>query len=139
MSELLDAIRPLLPLIALSSLLVFLISLASLPWLVAKIPVDYFLHRKRKKIAPSLSVAFIRYLSLRIARNLVGLVLLTGGFLMLFIPGQGILTMVMGLILVDYPGKYSLEKKVIGFTAVHKGINWLRAKAHKPPLRKHES
>jgi hypothetical protein len=58
---------------------------------------------------------------------------------MLFIPGQGILTMVMGLILLDYPGKYSLEKKVISFTAVHKGLNWLRARAHKPPLRKHES
>jgi len=89
MSELLDAIRPLLPLIALSSLLVFLISLASLPWLVAKIPVDYFLHRKRKKIAPSVSVTFIRYLFLRIARNLVGLVLLTGGFFYVIYPRTG--------------------------------------------------
>jgi hypothetical protein len=108
MSELLDAIKPLLPLIALCSLLVFLFSLASLPWLVAKIPEDYFLHRKRKNTLPLTTAAFVRYLFLRLARNLVGLILLAGGFLMLFIPGQGILTMVMGLILIDYPGKYSV-------------------------------
>lgn len=138
MSELLDAIKPLLPLIALCSLLVFLFSLASLPWLVAKIPEDYFLHRKRKNTLPLTTVAFVRYLFLRLARNLVGLILLAGGFLMLFIPGQGILTMVMGLILIDYPGKYSVEKAIIGYPAVFKGLNWLRARVHKPPLRKHD-
>jgi len=139
MSELLDAIKPLLPLIALCSLLVFLFSLASLPWLVAKIPEDYFLHRKRKKTLPLTTAVFARYLFMRLARNLVGLILLAGGFLMLFIPGQGILTMVMGLILIDYPGKYSVEKTIIGYPAVFKGLNWLRARAHKPPLRKHDS
>jgi archaellum biogenesis protein FlaJ (TadC family) len=139
MSELLDVFKPLLPLIAFCSLLIFLISLASLPWLVAKIPEDYFLHRKRKKTLPLTTVAFARYLFLRLARNLVGLILLAGGFLMLFIPGQGVLTMVMGLILVDYPGKYSVEKAIIGYPAVFKGLNWLRARAHKPPLRKHDS
>ena len=139
MAELLDAIKPLLPLIALCSLLVFLVSLASLPWLAAKIPEDYFLHRKRKKTLPLTTAAFARYLFMRLARNLVGLILLAGGFLMLFIPGQGILTMVMGLILIDYPGKYSVEKAIIGYPAVFKGLNWLRARAHKPPLRKHDS
>ena len=137
MSELLDAIKPLLPLLALCSILVFIISLASLPWLVAKIPEDYFLHRKRKKTLPLTTTAFARYLFLRLARNLVGLILLVGGFLMLFIPGQGILTMVMGLILMDYPGKYSVEKTIIGYPAVFKGLNWLRARADKPPLRKY--
>jgi hypothetical protein len=113
--------------------------LASLPWLVAKIPEDYFLHRKRKKTLHLTTTAFARYLFLRLARNLVGLILLAGGFLMLFIPGQGILTMVMGLILIDYPGKYSVEKAIIGYPAVFKGLNWLRARARKSPLRKHDS
>ena len=136
MSELLDAIKPLLPLLALCSILVFILSLASLPWLVAKIPEDYFLHRKRKKTLPLTTAAFARYLFLRLARNLVGLVLLAGGFMMLFIPGQWVLTIVMGLILMDYPGKYSVEKAIIGYPAVFKGLNWLRARANKPPLRK---
>jgi len=136
MSELLDAIKPLLPLLALCSILVFIISLASLPWLVAKIPEDYFLHRKRKKTLPLTTAAFTRYLFLRLARNLVGLILLAGGFMMLFIPGQGVLTIVMGLILMDYPGKYSVEKTIISYPAVLKGLNWLRARADKPPLRK---
>jgi hypothetical protein len=137
MSELLDAIKPLLPLLALCSILVFILSLASLPWLVAKIPEDYFLHRKRKKVLPLTTVAFVRYLFLRLARNLVGLILIAGGFLMLFIPGQGVLTMVMGLILMDYPGKYSVEKTIIGYPVVFKGLNWLRARADIPPLRKY--
>jgi archaellum biogenesis protein FlaJ (TadC family) len=139
MSELLDVIKPLLPLLALCSVLVFILSLASLPWLVAKIPKDYFLYRKRKKTLPLTTGAFVRYLSLRLARNLLGLILLAGGFLMLFIPGQGVLTIVMGLILMDYPGKYSVEKAIIGYPAVFKGLNWLIARAHKPPLRKHEN
>ena len=135
MSELLDFIKPFLALMGVVSLLIFLISLLLVPWLVAKIPEDYFFHLKRKKTSP-LKASFGRYLVFWLARNTLGLILLASGFLMLFIPGQGLLTMLMGLVLMDYPGKYSLEKKIVGYPAVFKGLNWLRAKANKPPLRK---
>jgi archaellum biogenesis protein FlaJ (TadC family) len=137
MSELLDVIKPLLPLLALCSFFVFLVSIASLPWLVAKIPEDYFLHHKRKKNIPLKSTAVISHVFFRIFRNFLGLILLIGGFLMLFIPGQGLLTIVMGLILMDYPGKYSVEKRIISYPTVLKGLNWLRTKANKPPIRIH--
>lgn len=137
MSELLDLIKPFLPLIGASSLLVFILSLGSVPWLVAKIPEDYFLHHKRKKTIPLNSTAIISYVLFRIIRNILGLILLIVGFLMLFIPGQGLLTILMGLILMDYPGKYSVEKKIISYPTVLKGLNWLRTKANKPPIRIH--
>jgi archaellum biogenesis protein FlaJ (TadC family) len=135
MSELLDFIKPFIALIGVISFLVFLISLVSVPWLVAKIPEDYFLHHKRKKTLPVKRAAWVRYLALKLARNTLGLILLTAGFFMLFIPGQGLLTIVMGLVLMDYPGKYALEKKIISYPVVIKGLNWLRFKANKPPLR----
>ena len=69
------------------------------------------------------------------SKNLLGYILLLGGVLMLFLPGQGILTMVVGLLLIDYPGKFALEKKIVRTPTVFKGLNWLRSKANKPPLK----
>ncbi len=54
---------------------------------------------------------------------------------MLFIPGQGLLTMFMGIILIDYPKKYAVEKRLVSTPAVLKGINWLRKKAGKSALK----
>lgn len=48
---------------------------------------------------------------------------------MFFIPGQGILTMLIGLGLMSFPGKYALEKKLIAQPAVLNSINWIRDKA----------
>jgi MFS family permease len=115
------------------SLIVFILSLLALPWLVAQIPEDYFLPKKRqptqwKKLHP-----VIRLLAL-MGKNLIGYGLIVAGLLMLFLPGQGILTLVMGLLLVDYPGKFRLERKLAKTPAILNSLNWLRRKAKKPPL-----
>lgn len=124
----------LLPLIGLVSLLVFVVSLLSLPWLVAQIPEDYFAASKRRK-APWAGHNPIVRVVIIIGKNLLGVILLLGGFVMLFMPGQGILTMVAGLVLMDYPGKFAVEKRIATNASVLKGLNWLRAKAKKPPLK----
>ena len=41
-------------------------------------------------------------------RNAVGLVLVTAGLAMLVLPGQGIITLLVGIILMDFPGKHRL-------------------------------
>ena len=38
------------------------------------------------------------------------LLLILGGILMLVLPGQGLFTIIIGLMLSNYPGKYSIEK-----------------------------
>ena len=53
---------------------------------------------------------------------------------MLVLPGQGLFTIFMGLILSNYPGKYKLERKLISILGILKLVNWLGEKANKPPL-----
>ena len=50
------------------------------------------------------------------------------------VPGQGILTILIGLSLLDFPGKRKMELKLIRLRAVRRGINWIRARAQQPPL-----
>ncbi|WP_438952218.1 hypothetical protein [Porticoccus sp.] len=120
--------------LSIASLITFIASLLALPWMVAMIPEDYFLYRNRETTALKQRHPVIRFLLL-VGKNLLGLVLLCGGFLMLFMPGQGLLTIAVGLLLLDYPGKYTLEKRIVSNSAVLKGLNWLRAKRNLPPLK----
>ena len=70
-----------------------------------------------------------------ILKNLVGYSLILGGIVMLVLPGQGLFTIIIGLMLSNYPGKYSVEKKFIAIPTILKSINWLRKKSNKPPLK----
>jgi hypothetical protein len=67
-------------------------------------------------------------------KNAIGYSLILGGIMMLVLPGQGLFTIIIGLMLSNYPGKYSIERKFIGIPSVLKSINWLRKKSDKPPL-----
>ena len=118
---------------ALISALTFIISLLTLPWLVARIPSDYFCHQKRHPAPLKQSQPLLRFIML-VGKNLFGWVLLLGGIIMLFIPGQGLLTIAMGLLLMDYPGKFTLERKIARNPKILNGLNWLRGKANTPPL-----
>jgi archaellum biogenesis protein FlaJ (TadC family) len=118
----------------LASVSIFILSLLSLPWLVAKIPEDYFLSEKRAETPWKGNLPGV-WLLMFVAKNVVGYLLLFSGFLMLFLPGQGILTMLAGLLLMDYPGKFKLERKIALSPAVLSKLNWLRGKARQPPLK----
>ena len=114
------------------SLFVFIFSLLSIKWLVALILTNYFI--KKKKVKSKRSYSFIWFLSI-IVKNLIGYTLILGGILMLVLPGQGLFTILMGLILSNYPGKYSIERKFISMPSILKTVNWLRKKSDKPPLK----
>jgi len=75
------------------SLFVFIFSLLSIKWLVALIPTNYFI--KKKKVKSKRSYSFIWFLSI-IVKNLIGYTLILGGILMLVLPGQGLFTILMG-------------------------------------------
>ena len=114
------------------SLFVFLFSLLSIKWLVSLIPEDYFINKKDSKIKTS--NIFIWYIVL-IFKNLIGYSLILGGIMMLVLPGQGLFTIIIGLMMSNYPGKYAIEKKFIAIPTILKSINWLRRKSNKPPIR----
>jgi hypothetical protein len=69
-----------------------------------------------------------------VIKNIIGYALILGGLLMLVLPGQGLFTIFIGLILSNYPGKYKLERKLISIPSIFKMVNWLRDKSNKPPL-----
>jgi hypothetical protein len=69
-----------------------------------------------------------------VAKNLCGVVLILAGIVMLVLPGQGILTILVGLICVDFPGKFAFERWAIRRRGVIHSINWLRKKAGREPL-----
>jgi len=52
------------------------------------------------------------------------------GLVALVLPGQGILMILIGLMMSDYPKKFDLEKKIITIKTVRKGINWIRIKSN---------
>jgi len=123
----------LLPWLGIVSLLTFVGSLMFVPWIVARLPVDYFLrHDQREAARRRLHPLLVPLLAL--GRNLVGLGLLSAGFAMLFLPGQGLLTMLLGLSLMDFPGKHRLRERLLRQPQVEAGLNWLRRRAGKAPF-----
>jgi hypothetical protein len=119
---------------ALVSLLMFIGTLAIVPWLVTRIPEDYFHYERRKMGSFSGHHPLVRLILLSL-KNLVGYLLIPLGMLMLVLPGQGILTMVIGLVLIDFPGKFHLERWLACQPGVARAMNWLREKAGRKPLR----
>ena len=70
----------------------------------------------------------------RVAKNLIGTLFLLSGSIMLFIPGQGILTILLGLSLIDFPGKRYLETRILNSPKAKLLIEWCRSKSGHEPL-----
>ena len=121
--------------LGISSIFIFLLSILGISWFVANIPEDYFLESVRKPTKWSEQKPILR-LAVILGKNIIGLLLIIGGLLMLVLPGQGFLTMVTGLLLINYPGKYRLEQKLVGKPSIFRTLNWIRIKANKPPLKR---
>lgn len=117
-----------------ASAVMFLGSIVVIPIIVVRIPEDYFTRESRhsgvwKPRHPVLRVALL------LLKNLAGILFILAGILMLVGPGQGALSILIGIMLLDFPAKYRLESAIIRRRPVHRTINWIRAKAHRPPLK----
>lgn len=119
--------------LGLVSLLSLLMSLFLIPLLVVRIPVDYFSEETRHILPWARRHWIIRWVGL-ILKNVIGLILFMLGIAMLFLPGQGLLTMFIGILLLNFPGKYRLERRLIRRPSIRNAANWLRRRAGRPPL-----
>lgn len=111
-----------------ASVAMFLLTPLVVGWLAVRLPADYFTTRRRRPAEWWQRLPTLRPVVL-IAKNLVGIVLVLAGLVMLVVPGQGLLTIVVGLILLDFPGKYRLERWLATRRPVWQSINWLRRRA----------
>jgi hypothetical protein len=118
------------------SIFILIISVFMMVLIISFLPEDYFKSENRNLIS---SVQNSRYPLLKllvlITKNFFGVLLLLSGILMLVLPGQGILTIITGLVFMDYPGKYKFERKLLRQKGVIKSINWIRSRLSKPSLK----
>ena len=114
------------------SIVFFVGSLIAIPFILVRLPTDFFDIRVPRPWMED-HHPVLRVMG-HLVKNLVGSIFLFAGFLMLFLPGQGILTMLIGISMLDFPGKRKVEAKLIGQPAVLNAINGMREKFGKPPL-----
>ena len=116
----------------------FLISLAfsfgAIAVVMLKIPANYFSSHYVQDFLPN-SPFIVRWGAV-VLKNILGVFLIGLGIILSLpgVPGQGILTILLGLIMLDIPGKRPLEARIIKRPAILAAINSLRARYSKPPL-----
>ncbi|MGQ4810138.1 hypothetical protein NKDENANG_03585 [Candidatus Entotheonellaceae bacterium PAL068K] len=115
------------------SLATFVGTLIVIPFLVIRIPVDYFTRGKRYA-ARDHSQSVVRHTLGLLLKNLLGFLFIGAGLVMLVLPGQGIITILIGLMLMNFPGKYALERCIVQQPAVFRTINWMRERVDQPGL-----
>lgn len=112
----------------------FVINLVIVSFILVKLPADHFSKSHRKKFAEG------RHLMVRvpgvIGKNIAGAFLVMLGIVLSLpgVPGQGLLTILLGLMLLDFPGKHRLEQKLLSRPSIVNAINGLRGRFGKPPL-----
>lgn len=116
------------------AVLVFFITLAVVPWVLVRIPHDYFATRKRPALwkishhPPAAQVAIL------ILKNGIGALFFLLGMAMLLLPGPGVLMIMLGIALMNFPGKFQLERWVISRGPTLELINRFRVKRGRAPL-----
>ncbi len=111
---------------------IFIISLLLIPYLLGLMPSNYFLKNSEKKLKIRRPFNLIKL----ILKTLTGFILLIVGIIMLVTPGQGLISILLGLFLMEFPGKRQLELKLINYNLIFKTLNWLRSKANKPIFKR---
>lgn len=109
------------------------LSLALVAVAVARLPADYFVNPEARRPVDRHPVLKVL---LAIGRNLLGYVLIALGVVLSLpgVPGQGLLTVLLGMLLIDFPGKHRAERWLLTRRGVLAGVNKLRARFGKPPL-----
>lgn len=120
------------------SILTFIVSLVLVPIIAVRIPTHYFNETHRAKVRLRRTHPVV-YTAVRVLKNLLAVILVAGGIMMLVLPGQGLLTILIGVGVSDFPGKYRLERNLIAIPGILTAINWIRAKASVEPLKPPEA
>ena len=120
--------------ISIGSGICLLLGAIAVPWIVITLPKDAFSHLNRRGWLDGQPTA-IR-LPLRVLKNVLALGLILVGIAMLVLPGQGILAILLGVMLGDFPGKLRLQQWILARPKVMNSLNWLRRKFRKPPFQR---
>lgn len=106
----------------------------ALPFVVAQLAQDYFT-RKRRPSARKRRRYPLFWAIAAVAQNALGVVFVLARFAMLILPRQGLFTILIGLAIMNFPGKYAIEQRIIRQPAVAKSLNKIRALGGRPALK----
>ena len=115
------------------SVITFIGSLLVIPWLIGRLPADYFLQHRHKVEERHKRHPLVARL-IFVLRNGLGILFLLAGMVMLVLPGQGIITLLIGFSFMDFPKKHALEDALIHRPGVARALNWVRRKQKKQPF-----
>ncbi len=115
------------------TLLAVAVTIVAVPWVVGRLPEDYF-KRPRRHVWRTLSREPLWAQIFTVVKNLLGALLVLLGLVMLVTPGQGVLTLLAGLLLMNFPGKYRLERWLVQRPGILRGLNWLRRRRGQAPF-----
>ncbi len=112
----------------------FALSILAVGFVFVRLPATYFSDVHTSAFL-SKSRPTVRVMA-KIGKNVLGVFLVVLGIALSVpgIPGQGILTILLGVLLLDFPGKRKLECKLVNRPHVLGTINALRARCGQPPL-----
>jgi hypothetical protein len=112
----------------------FFANLGIVTLILVKLPADHFSKRRKTKFwagpRPWLHAAKV------IGKNIGGLLLVALGIVLSLpgVQGQGLLTELLGIMLLDFPGRHRLDQKLLSKPSILNSINKLRARFDKKPL-----
>lgn len=107
-----------------SALVVIIITAIAAAVVAVRLPPD-FLKKDQEKAGSG---------AWRIARNILGWVLIIAGLIMLALPGPGVAVIILGVALADFPGKQRLLRWLLSRGRILQTINALRRKFGRAPL-----
>ncbi len=112
------------------SIVTFTLSVIGFPWLVARLPEDCFQHPDKKK--DSSDPGKTSHIFIVVLKNILGLFFFGAGIIMLFLPGQGIISILIGL--GHFPYKQHILYKTTRPKTIQGSLDWLRKKTGKHPF-----
>ena len=112
----------------------YIAAIILIPQMITRLPADYFMNENRETCFWRGDSQFIKGILISL-KNLIGAILLITGIAMIFLPGQGVLTIVAGLLLMNFPYKYKLEKWLMSKPIVMNAFNKVRQKENKEPFK----
>lgn len=117
-----------------ASVIMFVVSTAVVSFVLVKLPANYF-HSSHDREFMVERHPVLRAVGIA-AKNVFGFVLVVLGVIMAVpgVPGPGVLSILLGIMLLDFPGKRTLETRIVSRPRVNDAVNTLRARFGKPPL-----
>ena len=112
----------------------FVVSIVVIAFLLVRLPTTFFLDSHNRDLWID-QHPVLRWSGI-VLKNLLGIGIIVVGVLLSLpgIPGQGILTILIGLVLIDFPGKRRMERAILRRPGIFDRVNRLRGRFGRPPL-----